>query len=113
MTAENRRKARAAKKEVAEAKKEVNVREEIFEIPPQGLTVAEVAKLIAVSSADVLKALFMKGIMAQVRSSGGGGRVREEGRRGASVWCAASLSDSPPHPASPSAASPTPQTPLR
>lgn len=67
MTAKNRRKARANKKDAAEAKKEVNVREEIFEIPTTGMTVGELAKLLAVGSAEVVKALFMKGIMAPVR----------------------------------------------
>lgn len=41
-------------------------REEIFEVPPEGLNVGELADLLAVNAAEVVKALFMKGVMAQV-----------------------------------------------
>lgn len=41
-------------------------KEEIFEVPPEGLNVGELADLLAVNAAEVVKALFMKGVMAQV-----------------------------------------------
>jgi translation initiation factor IF-2 len=39
---------------------------EILELGPQGLSVGDVAEKLAVAPADVIKALFMKGIMVQV-----------------------------------------------
>jgi hypothetical protein len=41
-------------------------KEEIFEVPAEGLSVGELADLLAVNTAEVVKALFMKGVMAQV-----------------------------------------------
>ena len=41
-------------------------REEIFEVPPEGLNVGQVAELLALNTAEVVKALFLKGVMAQV-----------------------------------------------
>jgi translation initiation factor IF-2 len=35
-------------------------------VPAEGLSVAELAELLAVNAAEVVKALFMKGVMAQV-----------------------------------------------
>lgn len=40
--------------------------EEIFEVGSEGMSVGELADRLAVNGGDVLKALFMKGIMAQV-----------------------------------------------
>ena len=42
------------------------VREEIFELGDEGMSVAEVALRLAVSTAEVVKTLFMQGIMVQV-----------------------------------------------
>lgn len=42
------------------------VQEEIFEVGSEGMSVGELADRLAVNGGDVLKALFMKGIMAQV-----------------------------------------------
>ena len=41
-------------------------RAEIFEVPPEGLNVGQVAELLALNTAEVVKALFLKGVMAQV-----------------------------------------------
>jgi len=42
------------------------VREDIFEVGEEGLSVGELATRLAVSSGEVVKTLFMKGIMVQV-----------------------------------------------
>ena len=42
------------------------MQEEIFEVGSEGMSVGELADRLAVNGGDVLKALFMKGIMAQV-----------------------------------------------
>ena len=42
------------------------VREEIFEVGDEGLSVTDVSRLLAVSQAEVVKTLFMQGIMVQV-----------------------------------------------
>lgn len=39
---------------------------EFVELPPQGLSVEALASMLAVSSAEVIKELFMKGIMVTV-----------------------------------------------
>lgn len=38
-------------------------------MPPEGLTVGEVAELLAVNPGEVVKALFMRGVMAQVNQT--------------------------------------------
>lgn len=43
-----------------------NLQEEIFEVGSEGMSVGELADRLAVNSGDVLKTLFLKGIMAQV-----------------------------------------------
>ena len=42
------------------------LQEEIFEVGSEGMLVQDLANKLACNSGDVLKALFMKGIMAQV-----------------------------------------------
>lgn len=42
------------------------VREEIFEVGDEGMSVSEVSQRLAVSPAEVVKSLFMQGIMVQV-----------------------------------------------
>ncbi len=43
-----------------------DVREEIFEVGPEGMPVAELATKLAINAGEVVKVLFMKGIMVQV-----------------------------------------------
>lgn len=42
------------------------LQEEIFEVGSEGMLVQDLAEKLACNSGDVLKALFLKGIMAQV-----------------------------------------------
>ena len=42
------------------------VREEIFEIGNEGMSVAELSQRLALPSGEIVKTLFMKGIMVQV-----------------------------------------------
>jgi translation initiation factor IF-2 len=42
------------------------VREEIFEVGDEGMMVQELANRLAVSTGEVVKTLFMQGIMVQV-----------------------------------------------
>lgn len=54
---------------VQDARKERQVEKtkvEFVELPPQGLSVEALASMLAVSSAEVIKELFMKGIMVTV-----------------------------------------------
>lgn len=39
-------------------------REEIFEVGEEGMSVEEVAELIQVEGSEIVRALFMKGVMA-------------------------------------------------
>lgn len=41
-------------------------KEEIFDVPPVGLAVGELAERLAVNSAEVVKVLFTKGVMVQI-----------------------------------------------
>eukprot|EP00892_Ulva_mutabilis_P000960 jgi/Ulvmu1/10865/UM007_0039.1 len=68
LTAANRRKARQIKKEALAAKRQSGrkVREEIFEVPSTGLSVDTLAERLAVNKAEIVKILFMKGVMVQV-----------------------------------------------
>lgn len=63
-----RRSSRAQRRmERAEAREAAApVREEIFEVGDEGLSVTDVSRLLAVSVAEVVKTLFMQGIMVQV-----------------------------------------------
>ncbi|BDA49072.1 Translation initiation factor IF-2 [Coccomyxa sp. Obi] len=63
-----RRSSRAQRRmERAEAREAAApVREEIFEVGDEGMSVTDVSRLLAVSPAEVVKTLFMQGIMVQV-----------------------------------------------
>ena len=63
---EARRNARASRKEERDAKSTKKERAEFVELPPRGLSVEELAEQLAVNSSEVIKALFMKGIMTTV-----------------------------------------------
>lgn len=67
---EARRNARASRKEERDAKTTKKERVEFIELPPRGLSVEELADQLAVNSAEVIKALFMKGIMTTVNQVG-------------------------------------------
>ena len=43
----------------------VQVKQDVFEVPPEGMMVTDLADVLAVGVADVVKALFYKGITAQ------------------------------------------------
>jgi hypothetical protein len=66
----SRRQERSQRKEkrAAAIAASAPVREEIFEVGDEGMPVADLARLLAVNSGEVVKTLFMKGIMVQVRS---------------------------------------------
>lgn len=63
-----RRSSRAQRRmERAEAREAAApVREDIFEVGDEGMSVTDVSRLLAVSAAEVVKTLFMQGIMVQV-----------------------------------------------
>jgi Translation initiation factor IF-2, N-terminal region len=63
---EARRNARASRKEERDAKSTKKERVEFIELPPRGLSVEELAGQLAVNSSEVIKTLFMKGIMTTV-----------------------------------------------
>lgn len=65
---QSRRQSRLQRKMARQEQRNANqrVREEIFEVGPEGMPVQEVAQRLAVSPGEVVKRLFMKGIMAQV-----------------------------------------------
>jgi hypothetical protein len=82
MATEARRNARASRKEDRDAKAVKKERVEFLEVPAEGMNLEVLAELLAVNSADVIKALFMKGIMTTVnmvralpcaRAAGGSG----------------------------------------
>jgi hypothetical protein len=66
-----RRKARQNRK--AERKQEAlasaPIREEIFEVGPEGMSVPDLAEMLAVPAVDIVKKLFMKGLAVQVNST--------------------------------------------
>lgn len=61
ITRGTRRRDRAIAKE-----KSALVRQEIFEVSDEGMPVEELARLLAIGASEVVKSLFMKGIMVQV-----------------------------------------------
>jgi hypothetical protein len=82
MATEARRNARASRKDERDAKAIKKERVEFLEVPAEGMNLEVLAELLAVNSADVIKALFMKGIMTTVnmvralacaRAAGGSG----------------------------------------
>ncbi|GMH34204.1 hypothetical protein BSKO_02038 [Bryopsis sp. KO-2023] len=63
-SAENRRKARQQRQERRQARaQETQEREEIIEVGPEGMLVSELAGKLLETPADIIKTLFMKGIM--------------------------------------------------
>jgi translation initiation factor IF-2 len=48
------------------------VREDIFEVGPEGMSVQDLASMLALPATEVVKFLFMKGIMVQVGGWFGG-----------------------------------------
>ena len=66
MATEARRNARASRKEERDAKATKKERVEFLEVPADGMPLELLAEKLAVNSADVIKALFMKGIMTTV-----------------------------------------------
>ena len=66
MATEARRNARASRKEERDAKATKKERVEFLEVPADGMSLEVLAEKLAVNSADVIKALFMKGIMTTV-----------------------------------------------
>lgn len=45
------------------------VREDIFEVGPEGISVQDLAAMLAVQPTEIVKFLFMKGIMVQMNST--------------------------------------------
>ncbi|KAL4421069.1 hypothetical protein ABPG77_001364 [Micractinium sp. CCAP 211/92] len=68
---ESRRKARQTRREERAEEREANkaVREDIFEVGPEGMTVQDLASMLAVNATEIVKFLFMKGIMVQMNST--------------------------------------------
>ncbi|KAI3430251.1 hypothetical protein D9Q98_004847 [Chlorella vulgaris] len=67
----SRRKARQSRKEGRAEEREANkaVREDIFEVGPEGMSVQDLASMLALPATEVVKFLFMKGIMVQMNST--------------------------------------------
>ena len=67
-TAASRRQARAQRKErrVAARLADQAVKEEIIEVGPEGMSVTDLAEYLAINKAEVVKTLFLKGVMVQV-----------------------------------------------
>ncbi|CAD7703842.1 unnamed protein product [Ostreobium quekettii] len=66
MTVERRRKARQQRKLTRMSKVTVDEGEDRIVVGSEGMAVTELAKRLAISPAEVVKALFMKGIMVQI-----------------------------------------------
>lgn len=45
------------------------MREDIFEVGPEGISVQDLAAMLAVQPTEIVKFLFMKGIMVQMNST--------------------------------------------
>ena len=45
------------------------IREDIFEVGPEGMTVQDLAEMLALAPTEVVKFLFMKGVMVQMNST--------------------------------------------
>ncbi|PSC70224.1 translation initiation factor IF-chloroplastic [Micractinium conductrix] len=67
----SRRKARQSRREERAESREANkaVREDIFEVGPEGMTVQDLADMLALQPTEVVKLLFMRGIMVQMNST--------------------------------------------
>ncbi|GAB4815305.1 hypothetical protein N2152v2_002351 [Parachlorella kessleri] len=66
---DSRRKARQNRREAREERREKSEREDIFEVGDEGMSLTDLAKRLAVPSGELLKTLFMKGIMSTVNST--------------------------------------------
>ncbi|EFN52432.1 hypothetical protein CHLNCDRAFT_58881 [Chlorella variabilis] len=68
---ESRRKARQTRREERAEEREANkaVREDIFEVGAEGMTVQDLAAMLALPATEIVKFLFMKGIMVQMNST--------------------------------------------
>lgn len=66
LTAENRRKARQQRQERRELRVVEQEREEIIEVGSDGIAVNDLASQLAVPPAEIVKVLFMRGIMSTV-----------------------------------------------
>lgn len=80
VTAEMKRNARQQreKERVEKAAKARREREEIFEVGDEGMSLEDLADVIQVDSSDIVRTLFMKGLMLsmnQVGFKGGAPRV--------------------------------------
>ena len=67
-TASSRRQTRGTRRREREMAREAGaaVRQELFEVGDEGMAVAELAETLALGAAEVVKILFMKGLMVQV-----------------------------------------------
>jgi translation initiation factor IF-2 len=72
VTAEMKRAARKAREEKREEKAaaERREREEIFEVGEEGMSLEQLADLLQVDGSDIVRALFMKGIMLSMNQVG-------------------------------------------
>lgn len=66
LNAENRRKARQQRQERRELRVVEQEREEIIEVGSEGIAVNDLASLLAVPPAEIVKVLFLRGIMSTV-----------------------------------------------
>ena len=67
----SRRKSRQSRKaeRAEERRASAPTREDIFEVGPEGMSVADLADMLAVPPVDIVKRLFMKGLALQVNST--------------------------------------------
>lgn len=68
---DSRRKARQNRKQEREEERRAALREreDIFEVGPEGMSVTDLAEMLAVPPVDIVKKLFMKGLALQVNST--------------------------------------------
>jgi translation initiation factor IF-2 len=66
---EKRRTARAQRKETRPSKVSVRERQEIFEVPEEGMAISELAEELAVDPTEIVKVLFLNGKMASVNQT--------------------------------------------
>lgn len=63
---EKKRSARAQRRELRESKVQRSTRQEIFEIPEEGMAISKLAVELAVDPTEIVKVLFLNGKMASV-----------------------------------------------
>lgn len=73
-----RRKSRQSRRQGRQEEAAANaaVREEIFEVGAEGMSVADLSAMLAVTPTEVVKLLFMRGVMVQVNSTLDAGTVK-------------------------------------